>query len=1543
LLIYKKDVILMNKNNLKFLIVVICFIAIIFSTGAMADGPMCYLGDGTNTTYCEGLDPGDATACEWDADCGWDAVGCCFTDNAFDDFGSEGCWSNDQDQSSCEANNLCSWSANDKNQNPWCWNEVGCCEQKGCWSFEGDQSSCEGAFGGGLCRFHGEDPWCPNCCSPLSCPEIDDVNICGNMSSVGAPCVWSEGACDFPGNGGFDMFDGSGACMDANGWWDPEANAGAGACNMPDSGMGGGFFGESAHCWFANNKADICGNVSGCAYCVAGSGPNGVDNSTDGDTNGFADNICSGKTIGWCEGHATEDLSGDYKNVNNTMNLNCVDIGLQNACNCGPVGNCIWTNSSATTGNFCEEGSKTDNQIQMCQPPVPFCEHPDALTNYSMCMLISSNYMLPCSWDNDTDQCGFNGMAIFGDDGGDMDYTEIGSDTSCTAAGGTWNSEYYLDGAVLKEESWCDKGAMFSFVSGGSSANKGNCDTDCWACEFDSTGTTWGSDVLADNACTNSSLGYCRWTDDSTASNGLGWCDYPDEFSFGSFATCDADCGACDFMTGPEAACAGSSMNCQWINDSNNPNTGYCLAGDKKTCNSDCFSCYDSTACAGSDLSCAWDDNTALCKPAGFTGEVCFDGLDNDGDNNIDCGDSDCSFDNFCGGNFMADCFIHNNKSGCNNSIAFEVEGAEINCTWVNFTWDPVGHCDMPGSNCWQFMDDSTACDATAGCNSISVQGDGFCEVNFSLVNVCMGLEEGACGTSTNCSWITPEFGGGYCDFFVFDQCHSLAEGACGTNDNCTWKSWYGDENGFCEPVCFSEELNTEELCEANNFCELRGTMCEPEHFGFMGTATSASSGGGGGFGKTGCPRYDGNSSACDESPSCVWDNDTNVDNDVVGGAYDGWCMEAGMSQMFSDMVGAPVHLAMDDVDAAVPNYIDLLELGIRDLDTSYTFGLVFDELAMNNTAMCLGYNLPSYETGMGGNTSKYYWYLDTDGTETGGCCANSTISGGEFCGFEFNFAYSIENTTAGIIETKTTYKCVSEEWISTNIYFSPNRQKGCESNLALIGVEKEALEAFKDLYDKTEPMRILGTVANATYGRSNPQDSVGPAYYTPGTVDFDFVDCSNPNVKDPKCKNFQKFGFNLYEDCHAAGDEDLDGYLECDDPDCINSPICGGNFGFAVDEDDKKTPVMTFTQVDKMHDAGFIKFDTDEPANGSVEFYKEDSECAILNSTLNDLGDPSFDFDDYKPFHYVPLEEDLLGFPLENGTVYYYKTKVCDPSGNCGSSACQNFTTKSTVEYKDVIISMDIPDGYAVDIPDLNVENFTFETTLGGVTYPVGIKTNTSVTKGMNMTFHCGDMDLTFVGVDILKPKKINLSTSFICDEASQTLGMNSSSKAWNNLIYSLGLGGYSDNIVLTFPLAYSASNTIDWCNDGAASCSDVDDYVSCGEGDESGTTDCKIPTSMGFSTYVVSTPAAASSGGGGGSSSYGGGNGLSVEGTEEEIGADEVVADVGDDSLNAEESDEGAFESFTNFKWWAIGAASLIVFLVLILLGYNLYRRNH
>ena len=69
---------------------------------------------------------------------------------------------------------------------------------------------------------------------------------------------------------------------------------------------------------------------------------------------------------------------------------------------------------------------------------------------------------------------------------------------------------------------------------------------------------------------------------------------------------------------------------------------------------------------------------------------------------------------------------------------------------------------------------------------------------------------------------------------------------------------------------------------------------------------------------------------------------------------------------------------------------------------------------------------------------------------------------------------------------------------------------------------------------------------ANGTGNRTSPSDYLGPGYYTKGMIDFGFVDCSNPNTKDPKCKNMQKFGFNVFEECMNGVDDDENGLADC-------------------------------------------------------------------------------------------------------------------------------------------------------------------------------------------------------------------------------------------------------------------------------------------------------------------------------------------------------------------------------------------------------------
>jgi hypothetical protein len=382
----------------------------------------------------------------------------------------------------------------------------------------------------------------------------------------------------------------------------------------------------------------------------------------------------------------------------------------------------------------------------------------------------------------------------------------------------------------------------------------------------------------------------------------------------------------------------------------------------------------------------------------------------------------------------------------------------------------------------------------------------------------------------------------------------------------------------------------------------------------------------------------------------------------------------------------------------------------------------------------------------------------------------------------------------------------------------------------------------------------------------------VNPGFYTPGSADFAFVDCSNPDTKDAKCKNFQQFGFNLFEDCKNSKDDDGDGAVDCADPKCKFTPVCssGSAFNFVVDANDNTAPTITFSQVDVLPDAASVKFDSDEPANGTIDFYYNDSSCGSLNSSLYDLGDASVTYDNFKPFHRVDLDINFLGYNLVNGTVYYYKTTVCDPSSNCATSGCLNFTT-SNDGYKNFIFKMNLPSGYTVNITGNGINyNGNFTTVIGGTTYSIGIKTNASVSRNINITVNCGAQSLTFAGADILKPKSIDMTNAFICDVTNKILGMNSSSKSWNQLIGDIGMGGQSDYILLRFPVTYNSSNTIKWCDDELTNCTTVTTYASCSSGG-TGWTSCKIPTSLGFSAYQVtvassgsSTPDTASSGGG-------------------------------------------------------------------------------
>lgn len=1460
---------------------------------------------------------------------------------------SEGCWNNDGSKFACNADNSCSWKANDANQNPWCWiknlfdaqaqnsfattSDIGCCDMRGCWDYDGNETQCVNntAFNGTqqqLCTWTSKenDPWCPNsvgCCMMKGCSEINNAEDCLKLKQdLMMPCKWDDGVCTNEAGGGFFAFNDTDSCMGTGGWWNGTD------CEIPSGvfagGAGGFMFVEDAHCWFADNQPNVCKNMTGCIYCNASdthfniSGTSGTLNESS---------ACYNNPIGFCQGHQSAWTNfGASKAVYDiaTDNLNCTHIQIKSACEYGPLPNCKWANSSSIIGVYCEAG--TTSSVKSA-PPVTFCEHPDAKNNYTLCLELQVNYMMPCKWGNSSsnltssDNCTFNSQALFGAGGGEKEYEYeiITSEMSCVAAGGTWMKEYYLetDSGIkkLKQDQWCEKGALYDLSTGQAAANKGSCDADCWACEFNSSGTNYGGNVtLAEAACTGSALGYCRWTTYSGAPNDLGWCDYPEEMSYGA-GDCQTNCKDCGLMQTPYTACVGSVVGCKWVNDTYTNGTqkftGSCVSQNKKVCDNDCFSCYDSQSCFASSTDCFWDDNNFLCKPYNFDGEICFDDSDNDNDGLDNCADPDCSFDMACGGASFGDCAKYDvNASGnaesayCNDKIAF----GDQNCTWINNTWEPVGHCGMPGENCWQYDSNLTKCGETAGCTNESGVGfDGFCDMNMTKMDdaACwnISLEPDCTG---NCQWVNhtnPDNSvSGFCDYYLFAKCIGMDGNATGCNadGNCTW---FADEQ-ICDPVCFVDNLNSSNCITGNRsgICEWRDSsdMCMPEFFDMMGGGSGA---------KSGCMQYDGNYTACiAKNYTCIWFNDSNVDNNVSVDEPDGWCNNKGEFELSGDMKGEPVMLGMDSgnpivgmgpgAESGVLGYADILGFGMKITGNAYGFGIGIYNLT--DSALCNGYPLSvtfagaEGLTGTGQNTTRFKWYLDTDGNTTAlGHCYATDSQGTSLSNFEFYIDYLIQNNTdtGNIKTTKKLYVCTQNssgwQWVPTNVFLSDDKKFACFSSgkgAAFVSVEKETLENFA-LFDMTKPMRVFAVSFNGS-GDGDGADEVGPAYYTPGTVDFGFIDCSNPNTKDMKCKNFQKFGMSMFEDCKNGIDDDSDGYTDCNDAKCAFSPACTsttGNtaFDFSSGANDNKAPIVVFSKVDKMANAVIVIFDTDEPANGSLMFYNNSATCAILNATLTDLGDPGFTYDDYKPYHKILLDINSLNYSLLNATAYYYKVKVCDGFGNCGTSKCLNFTTRE--QDKSFLFRMDIPAGMNVTIPSMGLygENFTYNETGSGNTYDVAIKTNTSVTTNMNITVNYGDMSIKFVGADLYKPKVLNLENAFITDTTNNALGMNSSSQSWNQLISDLGMGGAGDSIELNFPAAYAANNTLTWYYDNLTGGQGVKDYTTCW-GNTSITT-CKIPTTLGFSAYKIITPAAVtedttSSGG----SSGGGGGGAALTG---------------------------------------------------------------
>ena len=941
-------------------------------------------------------------------------VGCC-QGNAGGSGGSGGggstakeCPSFNGNQSAC-SNSIsygvsgCTWKPNNANQNPGCFihglgdwspsgqvnnlSNVGCCEVQGCSAYTGVQTSsnnCTAALNG-ICSYTTQAQGCPSsdgCCAPKSCSTVSTQSACNQLISVGMPCGWNisnSNTCGYLAGGGMTKFNNNtDSCLSNGGFFNPTT----GICETGGSSVGGGgfLFTQEARCWFGDNKANVCRNVTGCAYC---------SDATSQINN--ASSACYNAAVGFCQGHESKISNWNGTATVNITDINqssmsCGDLNTRQICNCGPLPNCRWSNDTTTAGNgsngtagvtYCINSVKSSADSAVCAPPVTFCEDNKAKNNQTLCNLLANDYNMPCKWDSSSaaKNCTINLVSCFGSSGGaggSIDYTAVSSETSCTGIGGTWQTTYYLDGGSLKQDGWCEKGAMFSSTTGQAFANKGNCNTDCWACEFNASGGSYGTGVSAianaTDACQSAKAGIaCLWNNDSNAVNGLGFCDFPKELGFGGAKDCNTDCKACEFFPDAYQSCTGSIAGCNWANDTSAPKGGFCISSSKKSCTTDCFSCYDQSQCTNTtfhpSITCSWDPTSFFCKPASFTGEICFNGKDDDNDQKADCNDGDCTYDQFCGGASIGDAggFSGSDckKLATNATCAAGKASSGKNCTWVTPTWGGNSYCDFPGSSCWLYETSIASCNKDIGCVFKNVTGsyensssapvtaqkfDGFCEINKTSANVCSNSSN--VNTYTNClnaynnsgcKWINDSFvsGGGRCEFRLFNLCQQQTSlSSCNAlSNNCSWRSdTFSQAGGFCEPVCFG--LNTAN-CLANNdtlnvsiLCSSKASTCEPEHFSGIG---SVGAGGGG------CRSFNTNYTACKaQNQTCAWKNFT------FGNTTQGDCNELGQQAIFEGMDQSPPFILGRDTNDTTEKQIDLLEYGVKDMTKSLAFGIIF-------------------------------------------------------------------------------------------------------------------------------------------------------------------------------------------------------------------------------------------------------------------------------------------------------------------------------------------------------------------------------------------------------------------------------------------------------------------------------------------------------------------------------------------------------------------------------------------------------------------------
>ncbi|GEM_PF-5825568 len=1061
-----------------------------------------------------------------------------------------------------------------------------------------------------------------------------------------------------------------------------------------------------------------------------------------------------------------------------------------------------------------------------------------------------------CRWDNSTDRC-----IEVGEKSCTQDCFQCPDTTSCSkspATGGcTWDSNSFVCTPKAGSYEICfdgidnDNNALTDCTDfkcssdpfcGGSSLDKNNC------FQYDS--FTYGSNTQAN--CTASSL--CAWLTD----------DFGSSFCAPSFEQC-------------------------WRNNTLYTNQTACLAfGGGGVCTfqseSECqenstllTSCVtqgsNQTACEAT-AGCGWNSQLSFCDVKSIV--VCE--MNNTLQlNQTACSQSGCVWQGdafggeFEGGfaqNCVSPCIDRNIDSATECSNATNTTGFfNGTCTWSSGRCEPQNHI----GGCFENDGDYSLCSANQNCrwsqqalggivrhpNGSTNLGDAL---HSSATWLAVGLQRPNIGVLNSSIYIV-NFTNQHIKLVmtrdapheVFAEPLNVSRLYCNatiimeynwTSSTCTTGTCNSYANSTCAGAVLHYHLNTtrghlEALWEVNiNQLDLSTKLGV---FGLNTTATDTL--------QTATVFVDGN--------LIEYQNETALSNDGTNATRvrvsPGFCNDAFETSLFGEVDNEPpVPISKDPSGDIVPTshqYLDFVGLGMKRTEEAYMYGT--PTVNMSSSAICNGVPLAGGSFGSGRNVSKYYLYLDTNGLTTGSCSPqdNSTLRG-----FEYLFKYVGElDSNNRLSETLLTQKCSNSTWIASSLPFKMNKNLGC----AFIGgpifaIDKDALIA-ESIVNVSKSWRAYATSAADSGNTSNITDRVGPGSADFKGIDAELIDCSNPADKDnSQCSKFKQFGCFPGEfgpACKDSIDNDGDGATDCSDFDCVYDPFfCSGSFA-SIGSDESAPTILYNNPNDKLPTSLKFMFDTNEPSNGTIKYYFNDSTCATLNRTIYDkaLEDGST-HTDYRPHHVAELTS------LVANTTYFYKLNACDPTGNCVTSRCSNVTTAAS--HTNITFKLAIPTSWTVDIPSINLSSFSAQ---------YAIKASTQKLQNINLTLNdtSTGRSITFVGLDVFEKQTLNVS-SFLTGDTFLGLDANQ----YQSFKQKTGV----ERVIVRIPTTALATG-LQHCDDSGDNCQSVTSTVNCTF--SSDFAECGVPDAvgLGFSTYKTTTSSSSSDSGG--SSGGGGGSG--------------------------------------------------------------------